>query len=256
MVGALHVTSRNGVMPFKGKDVGPDSVAKALSVGTIVSGTVQRAATRSASPWTCSTRATGNSIGEHEDREDQGGRLRAAGHARDGGVGGAAQADRPAGAGAHEQGGDEQRRGVGGVPAGEADGRQADSLLAAGDVAAATTRCSARADTALGAVAKQDGKWAAPSRSRQSSRTAWRGSRSARRRHGRRPRADRRRARARRARARHRPNDADALEARGSLRYLQWLLNLAPTRRRQGDCSRRRRISRRRSRRTPRRRRR
>src|SRR5215208_4096570 len=40
MVSALHVTSRNGVMPFKGKDVTTDSIAKALSVGTIVSGTV------------------------------------------------------------------------------------------------------------------------------------------------------------------------------------------------------------------------
>ena len=40
-VTALHVISRNGVIPFKTQNPGVDSIGKLLKVGTIVSGTVQ-----------------------------------------------------------------------------------------------------------------------------------------------------------------------------------------------------------------------
>ena len=40
-VTALHVISRNGVIPFKTQNPGADSIGKLLKVGTIVSGTVQ-----------------------------------------------------------------------------------------------------------------------------------------------------------------------------------------------------------------------
>ncbi len=40
-VSALHVISRNGVIPFKTQNPGIDSIARALKVGTIVSGTVR-----------------------------------------------------------------------------------------------------------------------------------------------------------------------------------------------------------------------
>ncbi|MEO8200254.1 MAG: protein kinase [Gemmatimonadota bacterium] len=40
-ISALKVISRNGVLPYKGKEVPPDSIARALSVGTLVDGTVQ-----------------------------------------------------------------------------------------------------------------------------------------------------------------------------------------------------------------------
>jgi eukaryotic-like serine/threonine-protein kinase len=42
----LHVISRNGVAPFRGADVSPDSVARALRVGTIVQGSVDETADR------------------------------------------------------------------------------------------------------------------------------------------------------------------------------------------------------------------
>ena len=87
----------------------------------------------------------------------------------------------------------------------------------------------ARADGELAAVAKMDDKWAAPL-----ALQGWLGYRLARldlgtgwnvrpRRRGSTPGL----ARAERAMA-IAPNDADALEARGTLHYLQWLLNLAP----------------------------
>ena len=40
-VEGLHVISRNGVAPFKGKTVGTDSISRQLNVGTVVLGTVQ-----------------------------------------------------------------------------------------------------------------------------------------------------------------------------------------------------------------------
>ena len=42
----LKVTSRNGVAPYKGKNLSPDSVQKALKVGTIVSGSVAQSGDR------------------------------------------------------------------------------------------------------------------------------------------------------------------------------------------------------------------
>jgi serine/threonine-protein kinase len=41
-VGALHVISPNGVRPYLGRQVPPDSIARALRVGTLVSGSVER----------------------------------------------------------------------------------------------------------------------------------------------------------------------------------------------------------------------
>src|SRR5204863_5289430 len=62
-VSELHVTSRNGVLPFKGKNLGPDSVAKALGVGTIVSGTVQASGDKVRVTVDLLDANTGNSIG-------------------------------------------------------------------------------------------------------------------------------------------------------------------------------------------------
>jgi serine/threonine-protein kinase len=45
-VKALHVISRNGVTPFRNTTVAPDSIAKALKVGTLVSGTVAQSGDR------------------------------------------------------------------------------------------------------------------------------------------------------------------------------------------------------------------
>jgi serine/threonine-protein kinase len=103
---------------------------------------------------------------------------------------------------------------------------QGDSLLTTGDVAAAMTVLG-RADSAFGTVAKQDDKWAAPIA--QQAILKYRLARlsvgapvatiS--------PVIDAGLERAARALALA-PADPDALEARGALRYLQWLLNLMP----------------------------
>jgi TolB-like protein len=45
-VKALHVISRNGVTPFRNAAVTPDSIARALKVGTLVSGTVAQSGDR------------------------------------------------------------------------------------------------------------------------------------------------------------------------------------------------------------------
>jgi serine/threonine-protein kinase len=45
-IAALDVISRNGVAPFRGKEIGPDSVAKVLKAGTIVEGAVDRVGNR------------------------------------------------------------------------------------------------------------------------------------------------------------------------------------------------------------------
>ena len=41
---SLRVISRNGVLPFRGETLAPDSIARALDVGTLVDGTVEEAA--------------------------------------------------------------------------------------------------------------------------------------------------------------------------------------------------------------------
>jgi serine/threonine-protein kinase len=41
-IGELDVISRNGVAPFRGTDIAPDSVAKRLEAGTVVSGSIDR----------------------------------------------------------------------------------------------------------------------------------------------------------------------------------------------------------------------
>jgi serine/threonine-protein kinase len=43
-ISALDVVSRNGVLPYRGKSIAPDSVARALKTGTLVVGTVEPAA--------------------------------------------------------------------------------------------------------------------------------------------------------------------------------------------------------------------
>src|SRR5439155_1767229 len=62
----LHVTSRNGVMPYKGKAIAPDSIAKALSVGTIVSGTIDARGDKIRVTVDMLDARTGNSIGSTE----------------------------------------------------------------------------------------------------------------------------------------------------------------------------------------------
>ena len=225
-VKALHVTSRNGVLPFKGKDVTTDSIAKALSVGTIVSGTVAQSGDKVRVTVDMLDARTGNSIGSmsiEKTKQD-------AFALQDTLVAEVSAALR-------KQIGQQvgvltSRAGTKNAAAWEAFQRakqtvaQGDSLLGTGDVTGAMTVLG-RADSAFGTVAKQDDKWAAPI-----SQQAILKYRLARLSVGApvttiSPLIDAGLERAGKALALA-PTDPDALEARGSLRYLQWLLNLTP----------------------------
>ena len=226
-VKALHVTSRNGVAPFKGKDIGPDSIAKALSVGTIVSGTVAQSGDKVRVDVDMLDARTGSSIGNLSIEKTKADAF-------------ALQDTLVAevSAALRKQIGQQvevltSRAGTRNAAAWEAFQRarqtvtEGDSLLGAGDISGAMAKL-ARADTAFGAVAGQDGKWAAPV-----SQQAVLRYRVARLMVGApvatiAPTIDAGLERAEKALA-IAPNDPDALEARGSLRYLQWLLNLTPS---------------------------
>jgi len=228
-VTALHVTSRNGVMPFKGKDVAPDSIAKALSVGTIVSGTIQASGDKIRVNVEMLDARTGNSIGSTTIEKTKADAF--------------ALQDTlvtEVSAVLRKQLGQQvqvltSKAGTSNAAAWDAFQRArqtvsaADSLFTAGDVPGGTSMLG-RANSAMGEVATQDPKWAAPI-SQQAA-------------------LDYRLARLAVAAATPvatissqidaglahadkaiaiAPNDPDALEARGSLRYLQWLMNLTPT---------------------------
>src|SRR5829696_8314679 len=161
-VGVLHVTSRNGVAPFKGKDVAPDSIAKVLSVGTIVSGTVSASGDKVRVTVDMLDARTGNAIGSttiEKTKQD-------AFALQDTLVTEVSSALR-------KQLGQQvqvltSKAGTKNAAAWEAFQRakqtvaQGDSLLAAGDKPAAVSMLS-RASTQLGQVAASDPKWAAPS---------------------------------------------------------------------------------------------
>jgi serine/threonine-protein kinase len=226
-VRALKVTSRNGVMPFRGKTVATDSIARALNVGIVVSGTVSQIGDKlrvSVDLIDAKSGSNINTIRVEKTKQDA-----------------FAVQDELA-----QQVSTELRRKIGeqvevltskastrNAAAWEAFQRakqtvsQADSLLASGD-APGTASMLARADGELGAVSKSDDKWAAPLAlqgllgyrlARLDLATGGLPAAKA--------RIDSGLARAERAIALM-PNDADALEARGTLRYLQWILNLAP----------------------------
>jgi serine/threonine-protein kinase len=227
-VSALHVTSRNGVMPFKGKNVAPDSIAKALSVGTIVSGTIAASGDKIRVTVDMLDARTGNSIGSttiEKTKQD-------AFALQDTLVTEVSAALR-------KTLGEQvevltNRAGTKNAAAWDAFQRakqtvsQGDSLISAGEARAATIVLSS-ADSTLGGVAAQDPKWAAPPalqatlnyRLARMALATGGGAEAVSK------RIDAGLERANKAVAAG-PNDADALEARGSLRYLRWLLNLVP----------------------------
>jgi eukaryotic-like serine/threonine-protein kinase len=224
----LHVTSRNGVMPFKGKDISPDSIAKALSVGTIVSGTIEASGDKIRVNVDMLDARTGNSIGSTKIEKTK----QDAFALQDTLV-------TEVSAVLRKQLGQQvqvltSKAGTSNAAAWEAYQRamqtanQGDSLVGSGDITTAT-HVLQNADSALGAVAAQDAKWSAPSA--QQAVIAYRLARLALATGagmdavGQRIDAGIKAADKAIAAS---PNDADALDARGSLRYFQWLLGLSP----------------------------
>jgi TolB-like protein len=227
MVSALHVTSRNGVMPFKGKDITPDSIAKALNVGTIVSGTVATRGDRLRVTVELIDARTGDAIGSttvEKTKQDafalQDTLVKEVSTALRKQLGQAVQV-------LTSRGGTKNAAAWEGFQRAKQTVSQGDSLLAAGNAPAATSMLS-RADQELGVVAAADPKWSAPTAlqgmlnyrlARLDLDRAGLSAAAA--------RIDSGLARAERA-VSATPEDPDALEARGTLRYLQWLLGLTP----------------------------
>ena len=227
-VKVLHVISRNGVMPFKGKAISPDSVARALKVGTVVSGTVSQVGDQVRVAVELIDARTGESIGSTQIEKTKQEAF-------------ALQDDlvREVSASLRKQLGQQvqvltSQAGARNAASFEAFQRakqtvsQGDSLVAAGDTKAGMVLL-ARADSALGAVSAAEPKWAPPAAlqgrvnynlARITLATG--GGTS-----GASTHIDSGLVAAERALA-IAPNDADGLEARGSLHYFQWLLNLVP----------------------------
>ena len=224
-VPGLSVVSKNGVGPYRNPDLAPDSVAKALAVGTLVRGSVEEAGSR----YRVSVRLIDGASGADFKRtsfEQAGGELLVI---RD-------TLTQKATEFLRERLGEEvqlreRRAGTRSVPAwsllqrAEQARKSADALLAADSLAAAT-RALHRADSLAGEAQGLDLQWAEPLALRAA--LAYR-----------------------QARADFRPpqaspwiekgltfaaealkidqRNANALELRGTLHYLQYLLHLAPT---------------------------
>ena len=135
-VSALRVVSRNGVLPYRGQAVQPDSLARALDVGTLVDGTITQAGDLAAPQ-----RLDGQRLDRGPDRQQEAGAAagRSAGPAgRPGkrGVGVPSAASGTGGRVAGEPGRHPECPGLGTDADGEGGRRTAaNQLAAAGDVA-------------------------------------------------------------------------------------------------------------------------
>ncbi len=220
----LQVISRNGVAPFKGRSVTPDSLARALRIGTLVDGTIARSGDRLRVTVSLVNTGTGAEIGSTTlDRprqelftlEDDVAQAVSVLLRKQLGQAVALQTLR-AGTKSTEAWETVQRA--------QASAKDGDSLMAESDSAGAT-RMFATADSQLARAEALDRDWSAPptlrgwldyrqSRLAASAPAAYH--------------VDRIQAGlglAERA-LQLKPGDADALELRGTLRYWRWLNNL------------------------------
>jgi len=225
-VQGLKVISRNGVRPFQGQRIAPDSISRALDVGTLVEGTIQQSGDRLRINVSMIDAADGTEIGHTTLERTQEETF-------------ALQDDVSRGVAAflRRRLGEEvqlleSRRGTRNLAAwrkvqeAERVERGVQALLAAGDREAAALEFS-RADSLLAEAARLDDKWPSPEISR-----GWIAYRRARELSNGFDKAhyaewiEKGMVHAERALALA-PNDPDALELRGTFRYLNYLLNLA-----------------------------
>ncbi|HEX2451037.1 MAG TPA: protein kinase [Gemmatimonadales bacterium] len=225
-VAGLQVISRNGVGLYRETAVPPDSIARALKVGTLVTGTLGGLGDRLRVNIALVNAATGTEIGSKNIEEPRAEILSLQ-----------EELTKEVALFLRQQLGQEvrleaSRLGTRNRAAWELlqkaqqEVKAAEPLIAAGDTGAAK-RQFGRADTLLAQAEAADPKWATPPAQR--SWVAYRQSRLA----GSFDRAyysewiDKGLAHAERALA-IKPDDPDALEARGTLRYWRFLLNLEP----------------------------
>jgi eukaryotic-like serine/threonine-protein kinase len=225
-VPTLQVISRNGVSPYKKANVTPDSLARALKVGTLVTGDVAQSGDRLRVTVSLVNAGNGAEIGnkilERPRQEifalqdDMAKEVAIFLRQRLGKeVELRRSRERTANTAAWElaQKASQEISGV-------------EPLIAAGDVRAATRRF-ARADSLLANAEKEDPRWVTPATQR-----GWLAYREARLSGSfdktyYAARIERGLAHVDRA-LQLAPSDPDALEIRGTLQYLRWLLNLAP----------------------------
>ena len=225
-VSQLQVVSRNGVLPYKKTPVAPDSIARALRVGTLVEGTVAQADNRLRVDVSLIDPTTGKEIGSkllERPREELF----------------ALQDDlaKEVSIFLRQQLGQEitlreSRQGTTSTKAwellqrAEQTSKDVDPLLASGDTAAAGRRLLS-ADSILGAAEAADPKWSAPAVMRgwldyrqtdlvsgldKNVYGKWLGEGLKHANHA----------------LELKPNDPDGLELRGTLRYWRYLINLEP----------------------------
>jgi eukaryotic-like serine/threonine-protein kinase len=226
-VSQLKVTSRNGSAAFKGKDgIAGDSIARVLKVGTLVNGIIEPTSNGGVRVTVRMDDAlSGNQVGQTRIEQSKENTLalqdsiakRVSDFLR-----------QRVGAEIEEL---TSKVGTRNAAAWEAMQRarqtvgQVNTLIAARDVPAALAKVAA-ADSALAQVEAMDGNWVTPINER-----AWLAYWTARLVTLRSPDhvkwVDRGLTHAERALAKA-PNDANATEVRGQLRYWQWLTNLAP----------------------------
>ncbi|MEO8295302.1 MAG: protein kinase [Gemmatimonadota bacterium] len=225
-ISALKVISRNGVLPFKGKNVAPDSIARALGVGALVDGTVRESGNQITVTVSLINATTGEEIGSKTLQRPRSDLL-------------ALQEDVASEVSIflRQRVGQEIQ-----LTLGRAETRVAaawemfqraqemeddvQSLLAANDTAAAAARYR-QADSSLALAVSLDNTWTRPIIER-----GWVAYRQARLPGG----FDREAISRWLAQAAGfaeqalavQPKDADALELRGTVRYFSWLLNLEP----------------------------
>jgi TolB-like protein len=222
----FKVISRNGVRPYRGVDVAPDSLARALRVGTLVSGTVTQVGDRLRVEMELIDALTGEAIGSTkiDQPRDQIVAIQDS-LARDLGdflrrrVGGEVQRLTSRGGTRNSQAWEAMQRATQTVA-------NAEALMAGGNGDAAS-RALMAADSQLAQVEAIDKSWGAPITQR-----GWLAYRQSRLLGPGDPAQipkwiDIGMAHAARA-VEKAPNDANALELRGTLRYWTWLNNLAP----------------------------
>ncbi|HEX5077012.1 MAG TPA: serine/threonine-protein kinase [Gemmatimonadaceae bacterium] len=225
-VKGIHVIPRSGVARFKSGNLGIDSIASALNVGTIVGGTLTAAGDRLRVNVDLTDARSGNNTSTQIEKTRQDAFALQDSLVREVSVFlrkqiGSNVQELQGKAGTHNaQAWDQFQRARQIV-------EQGDSLALAGNFPAAMS-VFVRADSALAAVQALDPKWVAPVSQR--AHLAHRASRyalAARQMPAMMAYIDSGLVRAEAALSLA-PADADALEARGSLRYLQWLLGAAP----------------------------
>ena len=225
-VPTLQVISRNGVSPYKKSNVAPDSVARALKVGTLVTGDVAQSGDRLRVNVSLSNAGTGAEIGSktlerprqeifalQDDLAKEVAIFLRQRLGQEVEIQKSREGTRSPAAWELLQKAQQELKGV-------------EPLVTAGDIPA-TTRQFARVDTLLAQAETADPKWVTPITQR-----GWITYRQARlsgsfdktyyadriaKGLGHADRA-----------LKLQPGDPDALELRGTLRYLRWLLNLAP----------------------------